>query len=73
MNTSLTGKILLRVVSSVLHNGLHINTLISCCRETSAGTAGARGGGGTWLGIRSQYWTFKENVLFCWNVRDGRF
>jgi hypothetical protein len=35
----------LHVVSSALCNGLHINTLISRCRETWAGAAGACGGG----------------------------
>ncbi len=49
------------MVSSVLRNGLYINTLMSRCRETWAGGRLAHVGGG-WLGIRGQYWTFKENV-----------
>ncbi len=36
---------LLCVVSSILRNGLQINTLISRCKQTWAGAIGARGGG----------------------------
>jgi hypothetical protein len=63
------------VVSSVLRNGLHINTLISRCRETWAGDGWHALGGGAWLGIRGQHWTFKGTiyVLCCWSARDGRF
>jgi hypothetical protein len=52
------------MVSSILRNGLHINTMISRCRETWAGAAGTRGGGATCAGNPQQYWTFKENICF---------
>jgi hypothetical protein len=43
----------LHVVSSVLHSGLYINTLLSCCRETWGGERLARGGRGGWKPIAS--------------------
>jgi hypothetical protein len=36
----------MRVVSSVLRNGLHINALMSCCKETWAGDSWRTWGGG---------------------------
>jgi hypothetical protein len=72
MDNALTGKIKsMRVVSSVLHNGLYINALMSCCKEMWAGY-GLRAWGGGVAGKPRPVLDFKENFV-CRSVRDGRF
>jgi hypothetical protein len=53
----------MRLVSSVLRNGLPINAMISFCLEMGAGD-GWRCGVGAWLENRSQYWTLRK-ILFA--------
>jgi hypothetical protein len=59
------------VVSSVLGNGLHINTLISRGRKTWAGDGWRAWGGG----VSGKPWPELDfNVVFmCRSARDGRF
>jgi hypothetical protein len=61
----------LRVVGSVLCNGLHINTLMSCCRETWAGNGWRMWGWGV-AGKPRPVLDSKENFV-CRNSRAGRF
>jgi hypothetical protein len=67
-----TVQTILHVVSSVLRNGLHINTDIML-QKCGWGAAGTRGGGGPWLWTCGHHWTFKERSLVLWSARDGRF
>jgi hypothetical protein len=41
--------------------GLHVNTMLSRCKETWAGSAW-RAWGGAWLGTCGQHWTYNGNI-----------
>jgi hypothetical protein len=42
--------------------GLHVNTILSCCNETWAGSGWRAWGGGVWLGTCGQHWTSNGNI-----------
>jgi hypothetical protein len=72
MDTALIGKIKsMRVVSSILQHGLHINALMSCCKKMWPGD-GWRAWGGVVAGKLRPAMDFKKNFV-CWRTHDGRF